>query len=85
MVGISFKYTEEGIPVGLCKANKLFYVTPAGGEYAPEEFGFGYVKALAQNYYGIQDVMMIKATGLDIYGADVEAILLAAEKTIEEM
>ena len=85
VVGISFKYTEEGIPVGLCKANKIFYVTTAGGEYAPEEFGFGYVKALAQNYYGIQDVMMIKATGLDIYGADVEAILLAAEKTIEEM
>ena len=75
VVGISFRYTEEGIPVGLCKADRIFYVSTAGGCYAPPDFGFGYVKALAQNYYGIQDVRLIEAVGLDIYGADVEAIL----------
>ena len=41
----------------------------------PEEFGYGYVKALAQNFYGIKNVELIKATGLDIYGADVSAIM----------
>ena len=46
--------------------------------YVPEEFGFGYVKALAQNFYGIDEVELIKATGLDIIGADVEAILSSA-------
>lgn len=82
VVGITFKYSEEGIPVGLCRANRLYYVTTAGGHYVPEEFGFGYVKALAQNYYGIQDVRQISAVGLDIDKADVDAIMNAAEDTL---
>ena len=82
VLGISFRYTEEGTPIGLCKADKLYYVTTAGGCYVPEEFGYGYIKALAQNFYGILDVRLIKATGLDIDGADVDAILSAAEETI---
>ena len=82
VVGITFKYSEEGIPVGLCRANRLYYVTTAGGHYVPEEFGFGYVKALAQNYDGIQDVRQISAVGLDIDKADVDAIMSAAEDTL---
>ena len=85
VVGISFRYTEEGIPVGLCRADRLFYVTTAGGGFMPEEFGFGYVKALAQNYYGIRDVRLIKTACLDIFGADVEGILKKAEDEISEM
>ena len=73
--GITFEYTPEGIPSGLCKARKLYYVMTAGGDYAPDEYGYGYIKALAEGYYGITDVRLIKATGLDIIGADVEAIL----------
>ncbi len=75
VVGITFEYTKEGIPRGLCKADKLYYVMTAGGDYAPEEFGYGYIKSLSENYYGIKDVTLVKATGLDIYGADAEAIL----------
>ena len=82
VVGITFRYSQEGVPVGLCKADRLVYVTTAGGNYVPEEFGFGYVKALAQNYYGILDVRKIEAVGLDIYGADVNAIMKEAEKQI---
>lgn len=48
----------------------------------PEEFGFGYIKAMAQNFYGISDVRLIKAVGLDIDGADVDAILRSAEEEI---
>lgn len=40
-----------------------------------DELGFGYVKALANTFYGIEDVHQIKAEGLDIIGADVDAIL----------
>ncbi len=75
VLGITFEYTPEGFPKGLCKAKKLYYVMTAGGNYVPEEFGFGYIKALAQNFYGIEDVEMIKATGLDIIGADSEALI----------
>ena len=39
------------------------------------DFGFGYVKALANTFYGIEEVYQIKAEGLDIIGADVESIL----------
>ncbi len=84
-VGITFKYSEHGVPIGLCKASALFYVTTAGGYYVPDEFGFGYVKALAQNYYGIQDVRQISAAGLDIHGADVDAIMKAAEDSLAGM
>ena len=85
VVGITFKYSEEGIPIGLCKAGRIYYVTTAGGPFAPDAFGFGYVQALAQNYYGIRDVRKIEALGLDIVGADVEAIMKEAEDSLAEL
>ncbi|MBO4261567.1 MAG: NAD(P)H-dependent oxidoreductase [Clostridia bacterium] len=84
VVGITFRYTEDGRPAGLCKARKLYYVTTAGGRYVPEEFGFGYVRALAQNFYGIPEVKLFKAEGLDIGDIDAEIIVKNAEKTVSE-
>ena len=75
VMGITFKYSDEGFPISLCKADKLYYVTTAGGQFVPEEFGFGYVKTLAESFYGISDVEKIMAVGLDVVGADVEGIL----------
>ena len=75
---ITFFYTPEGIPQGLCRAKELIYVTTAGGTYVPDEFGFGYVESLAKNFYGIEDVRLIRAVGLDIDGADPEQILCDA-------
>ena len=85
VVGITFQYTQEGIPVGLCRARSLFYVTTAGGFFAPEDYGFGYVKALAQNYYGIQDVRKLEVDGLDIDGADVDALMASADAALAEL
>ncbi|MBQ6442552.1 MAG: NAD(P)H-dependent oxidoreductase [Lachnospiraceae bacterium] len=82
VVGITFRYSEAGVPVPLCKAKRLYYVTTAGGNCVPDEFGFGYVKALAEGYYGIKDVELIKAVGLDMDGADVEGIMKEAEDRI---
>ena len=73
--GVTFEYTPEGIPQGLCKAQRLYYVMTAGGDYAPEEYGYGYIQTLARGYFGITDFRLIKATGLDIIGADAEKIL----------
>lgn len=78
VMGITFEYTPEGFPKPLCKAEKLYYVATAGGSFVPEEFGFGYIKTLAQSFYGIEDVELIQATGFDVYGADTEAILAKA-------
>ena len=75
VVGLTFRYTADGFPEGLCRAKKLLYITTAGGPIISDEYGFGYVKALAQNFYGIPDVCQIKAEGLDVIGADAEAIM----------
>ena len=85
VVGLTFRYTQEGVPVGLCRAGRLFFVTTAGGNYVPEEFGFGYIRALARNYYGIDDVRLIQATGLDLEGADTDALVSAAAEAISGM
>ncbi len=85
VVGITFRYTQEGVPLGLCRAGRLFFVTTAGGNYVPEEFGFGYIRALARNYYGIDDVRLIQATGLDLEGADTDALVSAAAEAISGM
>ena len=82
VVGITFRYTPEGITVGMCKAKRLVYVTTAGGDFFPDSYGFGYVKALAQSFFGIKDVTLIQATGLDIIGAPVEKILAECEADI---
>ena len=76
--GLTFCY-ENDLPKGLCRAKKLWYVTTAGGPIYSEDFGYGYVKALAQTFFGIGECRFIKAEGLDMIGADVEGILEAAE------
>ncbi len=75
LVGVTFAYTESGIPKSLCQAKKLTYVTTAGGFVGERHLGFDYVKALAELFFGIEDVSLIKAEGLDIAGADVQAIM----------
>lgn len=83
--GITFSYLPDGTPKSLCCAKELIYVMTAGGNYVPDEYGFGYVKALAQGYYGIRNVRLIQATGLDIYGADVEQIMRDAMGRIPQV
>ena len=82
--GITFSYSDKGYPVSLCKAKKLIYITTAGGPIISDEFGFGYIKSLAKNFYGISDIVYIKAEGLDVYGANIEDILAKAKKNIEQ-
>ena len=81
VAGITFQYNEDGIPQGLCKAKRLIYVTTTGGPII-YNFGFEYVKALAQSFFGISDVRMFKAEGLDIQGADVKQIMERAKSEI---
>lgn len=85
VIGITFGYNEEGLPFGMCSAKTVYYVSTSGGNYYNEEYGYGYVKALAETFYGIQDVKLIKAVGLDIVGADQEKILADAEKYIDSL
>ena len=80
--GITFRY-EKGIPQGLCRAKRLIYVTTAGG-IIYDNFGFEYVKTLAQKLYEIGEVLFFKAENLDIDGNDVKDILRRAKSDAEK-
>ncbi len=84
-IGVTFTYSNDGIPVGMCRAKCLYYVTTAGGPLLSDEYGFGYVKALAEEFYHIPEMKLIKAEGLDIVGADVEAIMRQTERYIDSL
>ncbi len=83
--GITFAYSEEGRPVGKCNAKKLYYVTTSGGYIGKNNFGFDYIKALAENFFGIFDVSFFSAEGLDIFGADVQTIMKEAKERISNL
>lgn len=82
--GLTFHYTEEGIPEGLCNADKLIYVTTAGGPIEGANYGFEYVDACCRTFYGINDTVCYKAEFLDVIGADVKGIIKEAIRKIDE-
>lgn len=82
--GITFQYGPDGIPQGLCKADKLIYVMTSGGPVY-QNFGFDYVKSLALNFYGILNIQLVKAEGLDIWGNNPAEILEQAKSDIPTM
>ena len=82
--GITFRYSEQGRPESLCKAKALHYVTTSGGFIGQNDFGFSYVKALAQNFFGISEIHRYAAQGLDIFGVDVETILGKTKQEISK-
>ena len=82
-LGVTFHYDEKGIPQGLCKAKRLFYVSTAGGPVLPSHLGFDYVDALAKNYFSIEKTALFSVENLDVMGADTEAILKQAREQID--
>ena len=82
-LGVTFHYSENGMPQGLCKAKRLFYVSTAGGPVLPSHMGFDYVNALAKNYFSIEQTALFSAENLDVIGADTKAILAAAKADID--
>lgn len=84
VVGLVTKFSENGSPVGLCRAKELYYISTAGGKFCAD-FGFNYIKTLGQKYLGIQEVKLIYAEMLDISGANVEKIIEETKKKIEKL
>ena len=74
VTGIVSAYDESGMPVGLCKAKELYYITTAGGPYDPT-YSYGYIESLAKNFFGIPTTHLVKAEMLDIIGNNADEIL----------
>lgn len=83
--GITFEYSKNGRPVSKCMAKKLYYITTSGGYIGDNNLGFDYVKALAENFFGINDITFYSAEGLDIDGADVDSIMNEAKECITNL
>lgn len=80
---ICFRY-ENNLPVGLCKARRAAYLCTAGGPVPSDVWGAGYVQA-AMNMLGVTRFDAIHAENLDVYGADVPAILSEAEDRVRAL
>ena len=74
VTGLVTKFGENGSPVGLCKAKKLYYVTTSGGKFIPD-FSYNYIESLCKNYFGIKETELIFAQMLDVVGFDSEKII----------
>lgn len=83
VTGIVSAYGNDGMPVGLCRARALYYVTTAGGPYEPA-YSYGYFENLAKSFFGIPETRLIKAEMLDITGNDAEQILNSAIEQVFE-
>ena len=80
--GITFEYIN-GRPSGLCKANRLTYITTSGGPIFAD-FGYEYIKALAKNFYGISETKAYRAMNLDVKMIAAEDVLTKAEISVVE-
>ena len=83
ITGLTFRYGENGVPQGLCRARRLYYVTTAGGPIFNDAYGYGYIKDLAETMFGIGETVQFKAEGLDVFGADENAIMAAAKRAVD--
>ncbi len=83
VTGITFKYTEAG-PVGLCTGRKAVHIVSRGGHYMEGpatgfEMGDRYLRVLF-GFLGIVEFSTIAIEGVDIVGADVDAIIARSIK-----
>ena len=80
--GITYRYTPEGELVGLCRAERITYITTRGGFVSNEkDLGFATIGELG-HYFGIPEVNCISANAMDIPTTDVDATI---ERVIEEL
>lgn len=82
--GVTFRYQEDGRPLSLCKADRLFYVTTSGGPILDKNCGFDYIKTLCGSMFGMTNIDYTAAECLDVWGVDVEDTLQKAEQTLRE-
>lgn len=83
VTGVTFRYSQEGRPVGMCKARRLFYVMTSGGP-AVFNMGYDYISTLCRNFFDIDDIRLFKAENLDIVGNDPEQIMASALSCIDK-
>lgn len=80
-VDVTFAYSSEGHPYGLCRADRLLYISTAGGPVEGYNLGFDYIKALCDLFFGIPDVRCFMIPGLDM-GGDIPTAIEAGKEQL---
>ena len=80
--GLTFAYGEDGRPNGLCKGDRLFYLTTAGGPILDRNCGFDYLKTLLGNMMDFKKMDYVAAECTDVIGYPVEEELQKAEEQV---
>ena len=80
--GITFHYTPEGLPEGLVRIKKVYFVTTAGGYTGEMDYGWQQLRSLCERFFGIEEVVCFKAEGLDILTNDAQSLMEAALREI---
>lgn len=80
--GITFCY-EGADSKGLCRAEKAVYISTCGGYAGEFHHGEEYTKAVMK-MFGIEDFAAVRVEGLDVLGADVDAIMDGAAEEIKK-
>ena len=82
IVGIVYKFDESGRPIGLCKAEKMYYVTTRGGYIGNEkDLGFATLIQLGE-FCGIGEIKCISMDGFDIPINNPDELV---KKTIDDL
>ena len=76
---VTFVYRDDR-PVGLCRAQALVYLTTAGGIIGEEDWGARYLRGVTQGLLGVGPLCSVSAEGLDLTGADPEALTEAGAR-----
>lgn len=73
--GITFKSVHGGLQ-GLCRADRLVFLTTRGGCYegSLDESGSRYLEALCR-FFGIDDYFYVAADGLDMSSTDFDKVM----------
>lgn len=82
--GLTFIYGEDGRPHGLCRGDRILYITTAGGPILDRNCGFDYCKTLFSNMMGFTKFDCVAAECMDVIGYPVEEELAKAEAKLRE-
>lgn len=85
IVGYTFAYDSNDMPYSMCHLKKLYYFTTAGGPIISDEYGYGYVRTLFEEFYEVREFAYIKAEKLDLLGSDPDRILCETYRQIDEL
>ena len=81
--GIAFRYTAHG-SVGQCRAEKLLFLTAAGGPAEGAACGKSYMEAMTK-FYGIPEFSYLIADMQDVQEVDHEIILKGALEKVRKL